>query len=59
MRGDLNVKVFLIKIPKTLSRIIVVLPDPFREIGARRNSKEAQQSGHAPMSGPEVKNGIK
>jgi len=26
-------------------------------MGAWRNSTEAQQSGHAPMSGPEVKNG--
>jgi len=35
-----------------------VLPDPFRGMGAWRNSKETQQSGHASRSGPEVKNGI-
>jgi len=35
----------------------VVLPDPFRGMGAWRNSTETQQSGQAPRSGPEVKNG--
>jgi len=34
-----------------------VLPDPFRRMGAWRNATETQQSGHAPGSGPEVKNG--
>jgi len=34
-----------------------VLPDPFRGMGTWRNSTETQQSGHAPRSGPEVKNG--
>jgi len=29
-------------------RKLVVLPDPFRGIGAWRNSTETQQSGHAP-----------
>jgi len=52
VRGDLNVEVFLIK----NSRIVVVLPDSFRGMGARRNSTEAQQL-HASRSGPEVKNG--
>jgi len=37
--------------------VVVVLPDPFRGMGAWRNSMETQQSGHAPRSGPEVKNG--
>jgi len=37
--------------------VMVVLPDPFREMEMRRNSTETQQSGHAPKSGPEVKNG--
>jgi len=37
--------------------VVVVLPDPFRGMGAWRNSTETQQSGHAPRSGPEVKNG--
>jgi len=37
--------------------VVVVLPDPFRRVGAWRNSTETQQSGHAPRSGPEVKNG--
>jgi len=37
--------------------VVVVLPDSFREMGAWRNSTETQQSGHAPSSGPEVKNG--
>jgi len=32
-----------------------MLPDPFR--GAWKNSTETQQSGYAPRSGPEVKNG--
>jgi len=37
--------------------MVMVLPDPFRGIGAWRNSTETQQSGHAPRSGPKVKNG--
>jgi len=37
--------------------LVVVLSDPFRGMGAWRNSTEAQQSGHAPRFGPEVKNG--
>jgi len=36
--------------------VVVVLPDPFRGKRAWRNSTETQQSGHAPRSGPEVKN---
>jgi len=36
---------------------VVVLPDPFRGMGAWRNSTETQQLGHAPRSGSEVKNG--
>jgi len=36
--------------------VVVVLPDPFRRMGSWRNSTETQQSGHAPRSGPEVKN---
>jgi len=36
---------------------MVVLSDPFRGMGAWRNSTETQLSGHAPRSGPEVKNG--
>jgi len=36
---------------------LVVLPDSFRGMGAWRNSMETQQSGHAPRSGPENKNG--
>jgi len=35
----------------------VELPDPFRGMGAWRNSTETQQSGHAPGSGLEDKNG--
>jgi len=34
---------------------VVVLPDPFRGMGAWRNSTETQQSSQAPRSGPEVK----
>jgi len=34
-----------------------VPPDPFRGMGAWRSSTETQQSGHAPKSEPEVKNG--
>jgi len=36
---------------------VVVLPGPFRRMGVRRNSTADQQLGHAPRSGPEVKNG--
>jgi len=36
---------------------MVVLLDPFRGMGAWRNSTETHQSGHAPRSRPEVKNG--
>jgi len=39
----------------------MVLPDPFRGIGARQNSAETQQSGHIIRSrlhpGPEIKDG--
>jgi len=35
----------------------VVLPYPFRGMGAWRNSTETQQSDHSPWSEPEVKNG--
>jgi len=56
VRGNLNVKVFLIKIPKILSRIMFELPDPFRRMGVWWNFTEAQQSGHALRSGPEVNN---
>jgi len=31
---------------------------PCREKGARENSTETQQSGHAPNSGPEIEDGI-
>ena len=37
--------------------VVVILPDPFRGMGARRNSAETQQSGHNPRSGPKIKNG--
>jgi len=37
--------------------VAVVPPDPFRGMGAWRNSTETQQSGYAPRSEPEVKNG--
>jgi len=37
--------------------MVVVLPDPFRGMKTRRNFVESQQLGHAPRSGPEVKNG--
>jgi len=36
---------------------VVVLPDAFRRMAARRNSTETQQSGRTPRSWPEVKNG--
>jgi len=36
---------------------MVVLFNPFRGMGAHRNSLEAQQSGHAPRSRPEIKDG--
>jgi len=34
--------------------VVVVLPDPFREMGAWKNSTDTQQSGHVPRSGPGV-----
>jgi len=37
--------------------VVVEQPDPFREMGARKNSTETQHSGHTPRSGPEVKYG--
>ena len=39
-----------------LMTVVVVLPDPFRGMGARRNSAETQQSGHTPRSGPYIEN---
>jgi len=42
---------------KFVNLVVVVLSDPFREMGAWRNSSETQQSDHSPRSGPEVKNG--
>jgi len=36
---------------------LVVLPDPFREMGARRNFTETQQLGYAPRFRLEIKNG--
>jgi len=38
-----------------LPTLVVVLPDPFREMRAWRNSTESQHLGHAPRSGPAVK----
>jgi len=40
-----------------IDMVVVMLPDPFRGMGARINSTETQQSGHAPRSRPVVKNG--
>jgi len=40
-----------------LATVVVVLPDPFRGMGAWRNYTETQKSGHAPRSGAEVKSG--
>jgi len=37
--------------------VVVVLTDPFRGMGAWRNSTETEQSGHATRSGPEVNDG--
>jgi len=54
-KAILRSKIAAISIPGLC--LVVVLPDPFRGMGAWRNSTEIQQSGHAPRSGPEVKNG--
>jgi len=43
--------------PGKLVVVVVVLFDPFRGMGACRNSTETQRSGHFPRSEPEVKNG--
>jgi len=40
-----------------MTQVVVVLPDPFQGMGVWRNSTETQQLGHAPRSGPVVKNG--
>jgi len=37
--------------------VVVVLPNPFRGMGAQRNSAETQQLDHAPKSGPDIKIG--
>jgi len=42
---------------KTANMVVVVLPDPFRGMGAWKNSTETQHSGHAPRFRPEVKIG--
>ena len=39
-----------------LMTVVVVLPDPFRGMGARRNYAVTQQSGHTPRSGPQIEN---
>jgi len=52
-----EVKDFLIKIPQTISRIVVVLPTPFREMGARRNSAENQTFGPRPKVWTRGQNG--
>jgi len=35
--------------------MVMLLPDPFREMGAWGNSAETQQSGHAPRFSSEIK----
>jgi len=40
-----------------MNKVVVVLPYSFRGIRAQRNSAETQQSGHAPRSVPEIKDG--
>ena len=46
------------KVEKLLCKpvVVVVLPDPFRGMGARRNSAETQQSGHTSRPGQQIKN---
>jgi len=48
---------FLITIPKTLSRIVVVLPDPFGGMGERKNSEESQTVGPRPKVWTRGRNG--
>jgi len=36
-----------------LNLVVVMLPDPFRGMGERRNSAETQQLDNAPRSGPD------
>jgi len=50
-------KLIWIKLSPDGKVLVVVLPDTFRGMGAQRNSTEAQQSVHAPRSGPVYKNG--
>jgi len=50
----LRVKLPPITTSLTTGGVVVVLPDPFRGMGAWRNSTETQQLVHAPRSGPEV-----
>jgi len=49
--------VYLFVLELSLLVVVVVLPDPFRGMGVRRNFAETQQSDHSPSSGPEVENG--
>jgi len=37
------------------SFVVVVLPEPFRRMGARLNSTETQQTGHVPRSDSSVR----
>jgi len=48
---------FAVGRPRFNSLMVVEILDPFRRMGAWRNSTKTQQSGHAQRSGPEVKNG--
>jgi len=40
-----------------IQHMVVMLPDPFRGMGAWRNSTETQQLDHAQRYGLEIKNG--
>jgi len=58
MQGLIHCKILtVIEKAKKHMVVVVVLPDPFRGMGAWRNSTEIQQLGHTPRSGSEIKNG--
>jgi len=48
-----TLKLTRITLHNTHVRVVVVLPDHFRGMGARRNSAETQQLDHTPIKGAE------
>jgi len=55
MRYAYEKTLILYRVSAVAMIMVVMLPDPFREMGAWKNSTETRQSGHALRFGPEVK----